>query len=165
MSDFETALAAQLQRNAELDAERREREHELERFLAEREEAERAANEAAAAARRQRHAELADHLARLAAQLKASDAEAFVVRTGWTQTGEEFVAKLSTRTLAPPRSLFIELDRDDDHVLARWTSEVGTAIELWRLLEVTPELLTKLVLQVADQAAWRGPSPPPFPTA
>src|SRR5688500_17908650 len=112
MSDFETQLAAQLQRNAELDAERKQREHEMERFLADREESEREEQEAAAAARRQRHTELAEHLGELTQQLKASDPQTFVVRCSWSQSGETFIAKLSTRTLAPPRSLFIELDRE-----------------------------------------------------
>jgi hypothetical protein len=45
---------------------------------------------------------------------------------GWTQSGEEFIAKISSRTLLPARSLFVELDREDDEVLARWHSDGAT---------------------------------------
>ena len=85
-------------------------------------------------------------------------------RLGWTESGEEFIAKLSTRLLEPARSLLIELDRDDDEVLARWHSDVGSSLELWRLLEVDDDTITAMVLQVADQDQWReAKRPPPFP--
>ena len=148
-----------------MDAERQSKRDEFERHLLEQQEAEKRRQAELADQRRARHAELADHLAQLAAQLKESQPGVFIVRSGWTQSGEEFIVKLSTRTLDPSRSLLVELDRDDDHVLARWTSDLGNAIEMWRLLEVTPDVLTRLVLQVADQSAWQGRVVPPFPTA
>jgi hypothetical protein len=56
------------------------------------------------------------------------------------------------------------LDRDDDEVLARWNSDVGSSLELWRLLEVEPDIITALVLQIADQELWKDATrPPPFP--
>jgi hypothetical protein len=164
MNDFSTELAARLARNAELARQRAEAEAEMDRTVAAREEAERRRQRELADARLARHAELVDHLTTVANGLKAASPEEFVVRLGWTQSGEEFIAKISTRKLAPARALLVELDRDDDEVLARWRSDVGTALELWRLLEVDAELLTGLVLQVADQELWKGrTSPPPFP--
>jgi hypothetical protein len=164
MTDFEAALAARLARNAELAEERARAERQMDlaeqqrRDQKEREEAERLQ------AQRARHAELVEGLTAAAKGLKDASPEGFVVRLGWTQSGEEFIAKISTRLLEPARSLLIELDRDDDEVLARWHSDVGNALELWRLLEVTPGLLQELVLQVADQELWRGADrPPSFP--
>ncbi len=164
MSDFESALQAKLVRNAELAREREAAEAKMDEAKAARADADRRAAEELAAARDARHAELAAHLERVAGQLKVASPGSFVVRTGWTESGEEFIAKVSTRGLDPARSLLVELDRDDDEVLARWSTDVGNALELWRLLEVSPELLTALVLQAADQDLWRGAdAPPPFP--
>ena len=164
MTDFEAALQAKLARNTELAEQRAAAEVEMDRVKEEqRLAAEREASESRAA-QHARHAELVDHLTRLLGQLKEASSDTFVVRTGWTPSGEEFIAKVSTRQLEPGRSLFIELDRDDDEVLARWTSDVGNTLELWHLLEVQPDALTELVLQVADPELWRGRSkPPPFP--
>jgi hypothetical protein len=166
MSDFESALKAKLDRNAELAQQREEAEREMDRAKAAREEADQRHAVGQADARKTRHAELATHLERLAGQLKEASGEQFVLRTAWTQSSEEFITKISTRGLNPARSLFIELDRDDDEVLVRWTSDVGNSLELWRLLEVNPDHLTQLLLQVADQDLWRNAaSPPPFPGA
>lgn len=138
----------------------------MDRAKAAREEEERQEAERQQQERNDHHAALAEHLASLAAQLKAASPETFIVRTGWTESGEEFLAKISTRQTRPARSLLVELDRDDDQVLARWNTDVGDAVELWRLLHVTPDLLAKLVLQVADEPLWRQASaPPPFPSA
>lgn len=164
MTDFEAALRAKLERNEELTRERARAEEEMNRVVAERQAEEERRQRELEQARRQRHAELVEHLKAVTAQLKQSSPETFIVRAGWTPSGEEFVARLSTRMLQPARTLFIELDRDDDEVLVRWTSAVGDSVELWRLLEVPPALLTELVLQVADQELWRGRnSPPPYP--
>jgi hypothetical protein len=166
MTDFEAALRAKLARNAELADERARAEEEMDR--AKLEAAARAEQERRdrLAAQRERHGELVDALTAAAQGLKAMSPEGFVVRLGWTQSHEEFIAKISTRLLEPARSLLIELDRDDDEVLARWHSDVGNSLELWRLLEVSPELLQRLVLQVADQELWRGSDrPPAFPKA
>jgi hypothetical protein len=164
MSDFESALEAKLARNAELAHERERSEAAMRQWEAERDEARRAEEERLQEERDTRHAELARHLEQVARRLKDSAPESFIVRMGWTESGEEFVAKLSTRLMEPARSLLIELDRDDDEVLARWNSDVGGSLELWRLLEVDATLLTELVLQVADQDLWRAAErPPPFP--
>lgn len=166
MSNFESELAARLSRNEQLAEEHDAKRREMAQWEADREEAEREEQARLAEQRSQRHRELASHLERVAGQLKDSAPEQFVVRVGWTESREELMAKLSTRLLRPARSLFIELDRGDDEVLARWTSDVGSSIELWRLLEVEPGLLTELVLQVADQELWRDASrPPAFPGA
>lgn len=164
MTDFSSRLASSISNNERLAAERAEAEQRMDlaaeeaRDAAERREAE------LAQARRDRHAALVDHLTRVAADLKGAASEHFVVRMGWTADGESFVAKLSTRTVTPSRTLFIELDRDDDEVLARWNTDVGSSLELWRLLEVGPALLEELVIQIADQELWRGRTePPPFP--
>lgn len=161
MSDFSDALQARLSNNEELAAQRQQAEAEMERLRQEAEQAERDQDEA----RNARHAELAAHLKSVADQLKASKPDSFIVRTGWTESGEEFIAKLSTRQMSPKRVLFVEVDRDDDEVVARWTSDLGMAVEIWRLLEVTPAMLTEMVLHVADDAAWRGERPPAFPQA
>jgi hypothetical protein len=165
MTDFEAALRQKLARNDEIAKERAAAEEEMNRLEAERAAAEERRREERRAAQRERHAELVDGLAAAARGLKAASPEDFVVRLGWTESGEEFIAKISTRLLEPARSLLVELDRDDDEVLARWHSDVGNSLELWRLLEVEPALLQRLVLQVADQELWRGRgSPPPFPS-
>jgi hypothetical protein len=165
MSDFKTALEAKLERNAELAAQRRDAELEMDRVqieAAEREERERSAYRARSDAR---HGELVEHLRQVATALKQASPEDFVVRMGWTQSGEEFIAKITSRTLVPARSLFVELDREDDEVLVRWHSDKGNALELWRLLEVHPPVLEELVLQIADQDLWReSRRPPPFPS-
>ena len=163
-SDFQSALQAKLERNAELARQREQAEQEMDR--AQLEAAERA--ERAAAKRREaqdaRHSELVERLQASARALREAGPEDFVVRMGWTQSGEEFMAKISSRRLTPARSLFIELDRDDDEVLARWHSDRGDALELWHLLEVGPELVDQLVLQVADQEYWKEATrPPAFP--
>lgn len=159
MSDFSDALNAKLSKNDQLAQRRRAAEEEMARVEREKQ----AAEEAAAEGRREQHATLSAHLKEVADQLKASRPESFIVRTGWTESGEEFIAKMSTRQKTPKRSLFIEVDRDDDEVLARWTSEIGNAIEIWRLGEVSTEDLTQLVLQLADDQAWMGRKPPAFP--
>ena len=166
MSDFESALQDRLARNAELADRRARAEREMDQAKAEAEEQARRAAEEQRAAQVAHHRELTEHLGTVTDGLKRASPEQFVVRMGWTQSGEEFIAKISTRGLDPARSLFIELDRDDDEVLVRWHSDVGRSLELWRLLEVTPGMLSTLLLQVADQALWRGADgPPPFPRA
>jgi hypothetical protein len=166
MTDFEQSLQARLARNAELAAERAKAEEEMDRARADAEEQERQRQADLSLARSDHHTELTKTCQDLVDQLKTSAPEQFVVRTGWTSTGEEFIAKVSTRQLRPARTLFIELDRDDDEVLARWTTDVGNTIELWRLLEVTPGMLGEMLLQIADQELWDGATaPPPYPTS
>lgn len=164
MTDFEAALQAQLERNAEFARQREQAEAEMDRAKRDREEAERRAEEQQQEERNAHHAALAERLADLVKRLKAASPDSYIVRTGWTESGEEFLTKVSTRQTRPARSLLIELDRDDDQVLARWITDIGNSVELWRLLEVSPELLTQLILQVADEELWRSASsPPPFP--
>ena len=166
MSDFEAALQAKLARNAELEEQRRAAELEMDKAKARSEEAERQRLADTQRQRDERHAALAAHLEQLAKQLKQASPEVFIVRTGWTESHEEFIAKISTRTLSPARTLFVELDHDDDEVLARWTTDVGNSIELWRLLEFSEPMLGELILQVADQDYWRqAKRPPEFPKA
>ena len=166
MSDFESALQDRLVRNAELADRRARAEREMDQAKAEAAERARRAGAEQRAAQLARHGELTEHLRAVTDGLKRASPEEFIVRMGWTESGEEFIAKISTRGLDPARSLFVELDRDDDEVLVRWHSEVGRSLELWRLLEVTPDMLSTLVLQIADQALWRGADgPPPFPGA
>jgi hypothetical protein len=166
MTDFEQDLQARLARNAELAAERAKAEEEMDRARQAAEEQERQRVAELTEARNERHAALTSACQKLVDQLKASAPNQFVVRTGWTSSGEEYIAKVSTRQLRPARTLFIELDRDDDEVLARWTTDVGNTIELWRLLEVTPEMLGEMLLQIADQQLWeRASAPPQYPTA
>lgn len=164
MSDFESELEARLARNAELAAERARAEAELERA---REQAEAEARQREldlAQARREHHAQLAALLERNARRLKDAAQQNFVVRMGWTESHDEFIVKISSRTLTPARTLFIELDRDDDEVLARWTTDIGNTIELWRLLQVEPSMLGELLLQATDQEYWAtATAPPPFP--
>ncbi|WP_370324994.1 hypothetical protein [Euzebya sp.] len=159
MSDFSDALEQRLSNNADLAERRRAAEEEMDKVRSDAEAAERALDER----KRRHHGDLAAHLQQVADQLKASRPESFIVRSSWTESGEEFVAKMTTRQMRPKRSLFIEVDRDDDEVLARWTSDVGSAIEIWRLLQVTPEMLTEMVLQVADDVLWAEGRPPAFP--
>ncbi|MBW3606123.1 MAG: hypothetical protein KY460_14725 [Actinobacteria bacterium] len=165
MTDFEENLQARLTRNAELAAQRARAEDEMDQAQRRAEEQEHQRQAELAKSRNERHAELASSCQNLVDQLKASAPDQFVVRTGWTSTGEEYIAKISTRQLSPARTLFIELDRDDDEVLARWTTDVGNTIELWRVLEVTPDMLGEMLLQIADQQLWdRATEPPPYPT-
>ena len=166
MTDFEAALQEQKARNAQLAQQRVEAEREMDRALETKREAERQEAARQLQLRNDHHTDLADHLGRLAAQLKASAPETFIVRTGWSQSGEEYRAKISTRQTTPSRSLLVDLDRDDDQVMARWHSELGNTVELWRLLEVTPQMLTELLLQIGDESLWnRATSPPPFPAS
>lgn len=161
MNDFDEALRARLANNEQIRRDRADAEAEMERAA----EQARVREEEAVAARGAHHAALARRLEELADQLKASRPDSFIVRSGWTASGEEFVARMSTRQMHPKRTLFIEVDRDDDEVLARWTSEIGNKIEVWRLEEVSEDMLATMVLQVADDGAWTGDRPPPFPTS
>jgi hypothetical protein len=166
MTDFQENLQARLARNAELAVERARAEEEMDQAKQRAEEQEREREAQLAQARNERHAALASSCQDLVDQLKATAPDQFVARTGWTSTGEEYIAKISTRKLHPARTLFIELDRDDDEVLVRWTTDAGNTIELWRLLEMTPEMLGEMLLQVADQQLWDSATePPPYPTA
>ena len=166
MSDFEAALQAKLTRNAELEQQRQAAEAEMDKAKARSEEEERQRLADTQRQRDERHAALATHLESLAKQLKQASPEIFIVRTGWTESRQEFIAKISTRTLSPARTLFIELDHDDDEVLVRWTTDVGNRLELWRLLEFTPSMLGELVLQITDQDYWRSAEEPPeFPSS
>lgn len=164
MSDFESVLRAKLDRNAEMAEERQLAEQEMDRAERERLARQAATDQQLTADQRARHGELVDALSAAARGLKAEAPEDFVVRLGWTESGEEFIAKITTRLVTPARSLFVELDRDDDEVLARWHTDVGDSLELWRLLEVSTVLVQQLVLQVADQELWYGAArPPAFP--
>lgn len=164
MTDFEDSLRAKLERNAEIAAQRAEAEQEMDRAKQRAEEAERLRLAELAEARNKRHAQLAAVCKDLADHLKASAPDQFIVRTGWTSSGEEFIAKISTRQLTPARTLFIELDRDDDEVLARWHSTVGESLELYHLLEFDEHMLEELVLQVIDDELWnRATTTPRFP--
>ena len=166
MTDFEAALQQQKARNAEIAQQRIAAEQEMDRALEAKREAERQEAARQLQERNDHHAELADHLGHLAAQLKASAPETFIVRTGWSSSGEEYRAKISTRQTSPSRSLLIDLDRDDDQVLARWNSELGNTVELWRLMEVTATMLTELLLQIGDESLWsRATAPPAFPAS
>ena len=164
MTDFESALQAKLARNAELAEERHRAEAEMDRAKEQAEAAERQRLVDEQRARGERHSELAARLEQLCAQLKQASPDNFIVRTGWTASRQEFIAKISTRQLTPARTLFVELDHDDDEVLVRWSGELGNRLELWRLLEFTAPMLGELVLQVADQDYWRhADMPPDFP--
>lgn len=164
MTDFQDALRARLQRNEEIAREREAAERKMDRVkVRQTEEAERRRREAEQA-RAERHAELVEHLQGLMRELVAAAPQQLDARAGWTQSGEEFVAKFATVQLQPRRSLLIELDRDDDEVLARWSSQMGDTVEMWRLSEFTREMLGELVLQVIDDELWRGRTrPPEFP--
>lgn len=162
MADFEHALAARLARNDELEQERIAAESEMdaadERARAAAEQRERELGEARVA----RHAELAERLQALLRQLRGVDD--VLVHGGWSESGEELIAKFAWRGRPPRRTLGVTLDRDDDQVLTRWHSDVGDALELYHLLEFTPEMLGEVVLQVVDQQLWHGASrTPTFP--
>ncbi|MDX1619591.1 MAG: hypothetical protein R3320_01275 [Nitriliruptorales bacterium] len=165
MTDFEDALRARLERNDRLAEERARAEEEMDR-AAERVAAEQEREEAER--RRQqdeRHRELADRLETMVAMIRDS-APDMDVRAGWSRSGEEYLAKFATTRKRPRRSLTIELDRDDDEVLARWHSAVGDSLELWHLLEFDVQMLEQLVLQVIDDELWSGAKrPPSFPGA
>lgn len=164
MNRFEDALKAKLVRNEELAREHAQAELEWERDQARRAEQAEQRERELAEARRARHAQLVEHLKELLRQLDAASPESFVIRAGWKPSGEEFVAEISSVRLRPARTLFVQLDRDDDQVLARWTGDIGESLELWRLLEFSAEMLDQLFLQAVDQELWHGrPSPPPFP--
>ena len=166
MGDFQDALRARLERNAELAEQDRAAQEEMDRLEAQREAENQRRADQAAAARRQQHADLVAHVELLAGQLAAASPQDLDIRAGWSTSGEEYLVRASTVRLRPARRLEIELDRDDDEVLVRWKSDLGDALEMWRLLEVTPEMLTELLLQLVDQEAWRGEaSLPPFPVA
>ena len=166
MTDFEAALQEQQARNAQLAQQRVEAEQEMDRAVEAKREAERAEAARQLRLRHDHHRELADHLGTLAAQLKASAPETFIVRTGWSTSGEEYRAKISTRKTSPSRSLLLDLDRDDDQVMARWNSEIGNTVELWRVMDVTTAMLTELLLQIGDESLWaRAAAPPPFPAS
>ncbi|MDQ4130495.1 MAG: hypothetical protein M3133_05830 [Actinomycetota bacterium] len=166
MDGFEDVLKAKLARNAELALEQEQAEREAERMRAERAaEAERREREVEQA-RRARHAELVERLQRLAEQVDITSPEHLVVRSGWSASGEEFMAKVHTIQMRPSRSLLVQLDRDDDQVLVRWSSDIGESVEMWRLLEFSPDMLDELFLQAVDQELWRGRDRPPlFPGA
>lgn len=165
MADFEQALQDKLTRNAELAKEREKAEEEMDRLREKKAEEKIREEHERREATMARHDELVEMLQASANHLKQADPEGFVVRLGWTESRQEFIAKISTRLVHPARSLFVELDRDDDEVLVRWHSDIGNALELWRLLEVPPAMLQQLVLQVADQELWRDiERPPAFPS-
>ncbi len=160
MSDFEDALQQRLSGNDELAQRRAAAEQEMQRIA----DAAKASKADVAQSKVDQHATLAAHLESVAGRLKASKPDSFIVRTGWTASGEEFLTRISTRQMSPKRTLLVEVDRDDDEVLARWTSDIGNAVEIWRLLEVSPEMITEMVLQVADDTVWIGNRPPAFPS-
>lgn len=159
MTDFSDALNQRLAENDELAKRRKDAEADMDRIRKE----EQAAAAAISQSQHDRHAKLVAHLDDVAGKLKASAPNAFIVRSGWTPSGEEFVATMKTRQMSPKRELLVEVDRDDDEVLCRWTSDLGSAVEVWRLLEMSPAMITHMVLQVADDTAWTGRRPPPFP--
>lgn len=166
MADFEDQLRAKLERNTEVDEERQAAREEFERHEAEREaEAERREREQRSA-REQRHTELVERLEQLIGTVQRTSPENVVARAGWSDSGQEYVAELATVQLDPSRTLFVELDRDDDEVLARWTSSEGDAVEIWRLLDFDPGMLEELILQLIDQELWRpGGGTPDFPAS
>lgn len=166
MDGFEDVFKSKLARNAELALEQEQAEREAERIRAAQAAEAEAREQELEQARRTRHAELVERLQRLAEQVDLTSPEHLVVRSGWSASGEEFMAKVHTIQMRPSRSLLIQLDRDDDQVLARWSSDLGDSVEMWRLLEFFPDMLDELFLQAVDQELWRGRDhPPPFPGA
>lgn len=164
MSEFEEALRGRLARNEELAEERREAEEEMDRVVEERRRRERERRERAKEDRREHHATLAGHLQQVMAGLEENATEQVTVRAGWTESGEEFVAKLQTVGMDPRRSLLLELDRDDDEVLARWRSGIGDSVERYRLGQVDTDTIDELVLALVDQSLWQTrQGPPAFP--
>lgn len=163
MSDFDERLRERLDRNQQLAEERAHAETEMD-AAAERA-AERVARDAEDVRRRQdeRHAELAERLTALVDHVRDA-VEDITVRAGWSASGEEYLARFATIDARPRRALSIELDRDDDEVLARWHSAVGDSMELYHLLEFDTGMLEELVLQVLDDGLWGDlKSPPGFP--
>lgn len=164
MDAFEDVLKAKLARNEELSREQERAEREAERMRAEQEAEVQRRDRELDQARLDRHAELVERLQRLAEQVDVTSPEHLVVRMGWSASGEEFMAKIQTIRLRPSRTLLVHFDLDDDQVLARWSSAVGDSVEMWRLLEFSPEMLDELFLQALDQELWyRRNSPPQFP--
>ncbi|HWH33041.1 MAG TPA: hypothetical protein VNU01_10255 [Egibacteraceae bacterium] len=163
MSGFEDKLRERLESNAALAEQRAAAEAEMDRAALQAQQEAAAAERELRASRDARHAELAARLEDLLDMLRGSG-QRLEVRAGWSASGEEFYARLATHAGWPQRVLSLELDRDDDEVLARWHSDVGNTLELWRLLEFDVEMLEELVLQVIDDELWRGASAPPaFP--
>lgn len=163
MSDFDQRLQARIDRNQQLATERARAEEEMDRATADA--AAKAEEEARDLRRRQdaRHAELADRLTALVGKVR-DDVPNIVVRAGWSASGEEFIARFATVDTRPDRALSIELDRDDDEVLARWHSSIGDSLELYHLLAFDTTMLEDLVLQVLDDDLWSDlSSTPPFP--
>lgn len=164
MNDFEAALRDKLDRNVEIDRDREATKREQQERERQRREEEARRAEQEQEARNARHAELVERFQDLLKQLERTAPQSFVSRGGWTASGEEFVVKITSVQLIPRRSLFVELDRDDDEVLLRWTSDVGEAIEVYHLLEFPPDYLNELMLQLVDQSVWHDAErPPPFP--
>lgn len=165
MSDFDAALRQRLERNERLAEARARAEEEMDQAaerLAEQVEQE---NREERARQDQRHAELSERLVQLVATVRGA-APHVDVRAGWSASGEEYLAKFTTTGIRPRRALTLELDRDDDEVLARWHSAVGDTLEIWHLLEFDLVMLEELVLQVIDDDLWHGRGdPPPFPGA
>lgn len=164
MTDFEDALRGRLADNEQL-AERQQRaEQEMDQAAQQRKEQEQQRRAQQLEQQRAQHTELTDHLQAVMAKLGETAAEQVVARAGWTESGEEFVAKLQTVGMDPRRSLLLELDRDDDEVLVRWRSEVGDSLERYRLTRVTTDMLDELVLSLVDQSLWQlRTGPPSFP--
>lgn len=163
MSDFDQQLRERLQRNEQLAKDRSRAEEEMDQAV--QRAAEREAEQARERRRLQdeRHAELADRLTQLIKTLRDS-APNVTTRAGWSASGEEFIARIATVDARPRRALSIELDRDDDEVLARWHSAIGDSLELYHLLEFDTAMLEELVLQVIDDDLWRDlDDPPSFP--
>lgn len=165
MSDFDDALQQRLARNEQLATARARAEEEMDQAaerIAEQVEQERRVERERQDAR---HAELSQRLEALVSKMRSA-APHLDVRAGWSASGEEYLAKFTTTGVRPRRSLTLELDRDDDEVLARWHSAVGDSLEIWHLLEFDPPMLDELVLQVIDDDLWaRQTEPPAFPGA
>ncbi|MDX1659518.1 MAG: hypothetical protein R3343_11910 [Nitriliruptorales bacterium] len=165
MTDFEDALRSRLDSNERLASERARAEEEMDRAAERVAEQQQREAEERRERQDQRHAELAARLDDLVATIR-DQAPDIDVRAGWSRSGEEYLAKFTTTQKRPRRSLTIELDRDDDEVLARWHSTVGDSLELWHLLEFDTEMLEALVLQVVDDGYWTSAKrPPAFPGA
>lgn len=163
MDDFEERLRSKLDRNVEVEEERERARQEFQEYETQRKAEEEQRERRVEQVRHDSHEELAGQLQELLGAVQRSS-DNVVVRAGWSDSGEEFVAELSTVQLEPSRTLFVELDRDDDEVLARWTSDEGDAVEIWRLHEFDADMLQELVLQLIDQELWRpGSGTPAFP--
>lgn len=165
MAGFEDALQARLDNNERLAQQRARAEEEMDRAAERAAEQERREAEERRRQQDERHAELTGRLEELVGAIREK-APHIDVRAGWSRSGEEYLAKFTTTQKRPRRSLTIELDRDDDEVLARWHSAVGDSLELWHLLEFEVEMLEQLVLQVIDDELWStAQRPPDFPGA